>query len=117
MDKNKATNIIQYGSVTSKRTTRSALAAELYAMVHGFDVASTIRWALNDMLDYIIPLHVYTDSHSLWTSMFGVIYLQTQRASSTQSRLLNVCMSYDLWMKLVTLGQWDYERRLDPLAD
>lgn len=59
-------NIIHYGSIKSKRVTRSVLAAELFAMVHGFDVSSTIRLALNDMLDRVIPLRVYTDSRSLY---------------------------------------------------
>lgn len=58
-------NIIHYCSIKSKRVTRSMLAAKHFAIVHGFDVSSTIRLVLNDMLDRVIPIRVYTDLRRL----------------------------------------------------
>lgn len=43
IDGNNPKNIIHCGSLKFKRVTRSVLAAELIAFLHGFDVASTIR--------------------------------------------------------------------------
>lgn len=65
-------NVIHYGSLKYKRVTRSVLAAELFAMVHGFDVASTIRLTLNAMMDRVIPLNVYTDSRSLYDCLLRI---------------------------------------------
>ena len=38
-----AANIIHYSSQKSKRISRSALAAELYAMMNGFDTAAALK--------------------------------------------------------------------------
>lgn len=65
-DAHDSANIIHYGSIKSKCVTRSVLADELFAMVHGLDVSPTIRLMLNDTLDHVIPLRVYTDSRSLY---------------------------------------------------
>ena len=81
MDKHGRANVLHYGSLKSKRITRSVLAAELFAMVHGFDVSSTIRLAFNAMLDRVIPLHVYTDSRSLYDCL-------TRINHTTEKRLL-----------------------------
>lgn len=81
MDKNGYANVVHYGSLKSKRVTRSVLAAELFAMVHGFDISSTIRLAFNSMLDKVIPLHVYTDSRSLYDCL-------TRINQTTEKRLL-----------------------------
>lgn len=86
MDKHNRMNVVHYGSSKSKRVTRSVLAAELFSLVHGFDVASVLRLALNDMLDRIIPLHVYTDSRSLYDCL-------TKIGRTTEKRLLiDLCM-------------------------
>ncbi len=42
-------NIIHWGSVKSKRITRSVLAAELYAMVHCFDQSTVLHTTLQDI--------------------------------------------------------------------
>lgn len=81
MDKNNNVNIVHYGSLKSKRITRSVLAAELFAMVHGFDIASTIRLTLNSMMDRVIPLRVYRDSRSLYDCL-------TRINQTTEKRLL-----------------------------
>lgn len=65
MDKHRCTNIIHYGSIKSKRVARSVLSAELFAMVHGFDFASTICATVRKVLRRVVPLPVYNDSKSL----------------------------------------------------
>jgi hypothetical protein len=64
---NKA-NILHWSSVKCKRVTRSVLAAELFAMVHGFDVGSVLKATLSQMLrkKTPIPLILATDSKSLY---------------------------------------------------
>lgn len=72
MDKNSKSSIIHYGSLMSKRVTRSVLALELFAMVHGFEVSSTIRLIFNAMLNRVIPFNVYFDSRSLYECLVRV---------------------------------------------
>ena len=74
-------NIVHYGSLKSKRITRSVLAVELFEMVHCFDVSSTVRLAFNAMLNSVIPLHVYTYSRSLYDCL-------TRINHTTEKRLL-----------------------------
>ncbi len=65
MDNDGNANIIHYASLKSKRVTRSVLAAELYAMVHGFDNGSILQVSLSEMFGRVLPLRLYTDSRSL----------------------------------------------------
>ena len=69
MDKNNTCNIVHYGSVKCKRVTRSALASELYAMVHGFDQSYVVKVTIDSFLGKCIPLNIYTDSKSLFDSL------------------------------------------------
>lgn len=64
--KNVYVDVVHYGSLKSKRIMKSVLAPELFGMVHGFNIPSIIRLTFNAMLDKVIPLHVYTDSRSLY---------------------------------------------------
>ena len=43
-------NIIHWSSAKCKRVTRSVLASELYAMVHGFDIGIAIKTTLDKIL-------------------------------------------------------------------
>ena len=63
-------NIVHWSSVKCKRVTRSVLASELYALTHGFDIASVVKatlmkilnpWRSND----VVPLVMCIDSKSL----------------------------------------------------
>ena len=49
MDHADATNIIHYSSQKSKRITRSALVAELYAMMNGFDTATALNASFDQL--------------------------------------------------------------------
>lgn len=69
MEKHNNISVVYSGSLKSRRIIRSVLGAERFAMVDGFDVASTIRLTVNDILGRIVPLHVYTDSRSLFDSL------------------------------------------------
>lgn len=50
------TNLLHYSSFKSKRVARSAIAAELFALSHPYDVASTIRITFKEMLSMELPL-------------------------------------------------------------
>ena len=81
MDKKGRTNVIHYASVKSRRISRSVLSSELYAMVVGFDVGSTMNATLRDIFSRRIPMHLYTDSRCLYDSVTGI-------AATAEKRLL-----------------------------
>lgn len=64
-DKNNLFNVVHYGSVKSKRVTRRFLVSKLFSIVDCFDVASTIRLAVNDVRGQQIAFHLFTDSRGL----------------------------------------------------
>lgn len=72
MDSFGSANIIHYGSLKCKRIVRSVLAAELLAMMHGFDISSTIRLAVNCIMDRKVSLELYTDSRSLYDCLVSI---------------------------------------------
>eukprot|EP00171_Calliarthron_tuberculosum_P004960 IDg4960t1 len=81
VDSNGFANIIHYASVKSKRVTRSVLAAELYAMVHGYDSAATLQLSLSAIFRRRLAVRIYTDSRSLYDSV-------TRLSSTREKRLL-----------------------------
>lgn len=52
--------------------TRSVLAPEVFAVVHAFDYASTLRATISDMFGRSILITVYTDSKSLYDTLTGI---------------------------------------------
>ncbi|POS88265.1 hypothetical protein EPUL_000613 [Erysiphe pulchra] len=66
MDSTNTANLIHWSSIKCKRVTRSVLAAELYAMAHGFDMGIAIKTTITGMLGREIPLYSCTDSKSLY---------------------------------------------------
>lgn len=54
--KQRIARLIDYSSFKLKRDARSELVAELFALRHAYDVASTVIFALNDMLITKLPL-------------------------------------------------------------
>jgi hypothetical protein len=59
-------NILHWSSVKCKRVTRSVLTAELFAMIHDFDVDSILKIILTKMIDTFVSLILITDSKSLY---------------------------------------------------
>jgi hypothetical protein len=93
-------NIVHWGSVKSRRVTRSALAAELYAMAHGFDVAAAMKESLTYTFDRQLPLKTYTDSRSLFDALVTLnntaekrllIDLQLLRQAYERREITEVC--------------------------
>lgn len=63
----KAVNIIHFASSKSKRVAKSVLAAELFALINGFDVGFSIKESLQRMTGVKkIDLTLMTDSRSLY---------------------------------------------------
>jgi hypothetical protein len=74
--------------------TRSVLAAELFAMIHGFDVESVLKSTLIKMLDVVVSLILVTNSKSLYDCLIR----------------LNTTVEKRLMIDVMTLRQF-YERR------
>jgi hypothetical protein len=62
-------NIVHFGSQRCKRVTRSVMAAELHALIVGFDNALIIREILNEMLGREIHVDVYIDSKTVFDTV------------------------------------------------
>lgn len=86
MDNHNRANIVHHGSGKPKRVTRSGLTSELFAMVNGFEVCSTMRISLNKMFGKIIPLKIYTDSWTLYDCMTNINRIKERRL------LIDLCM-------------------------
>ena len=72
MDGEGITNIIYWTFIKYKWVICSILAAELYAMAHGFDLAIIIKAVINAILFQPISLVIYTDSKSLYNSLISL---------------------------------------------
>ena len=81
MDDEGTANIIHYSSQKAKRVTRSALAAELYAMMSGFDTAGALKHALDQMelSGRTISMVIYTDSRSLYDCLVSLNTITEKR--------------------------------------
>jgi hypothetical protein len=72
-------NIIHWSSTKCKRVTRSVLAAELYGMAHGFNIAAAVKSTIDKMLSITIPLILCTDSKSLFDCLVRLSTTQEKR--------------------------------------
>ncbi|EED22459.1 hypothetical protein TSTA_097080 [Talaromyces stipitatus ATCC 10500] len=74
-------NIVHWSSIKCKRVTRSVLASELYAMVHGFDSAASIKSTTTQLLHLTkpLPLVFCTDSKSLYECLVKLGTTQEKR--------------------------------------
>ena len=55
------------------------LASELYTIVHGFDIISTIKATINKILNISLPLVTYTNSKSLYNCLIKFSTIQEKR--------------------------------------
>lgn len=58
-------NLIHYGSTRCKRVTRSVMAAEIHALMYGFDRAFITKTILEEILGRTIEIDGYVDSKTL----------------------------------------------------
>ncbi|KHJ32521.1 hypothetical protein EV44_g3645 [Erysiphe necator] len=77
VDDNNTANLLHWSSIKCKLITRSVLASELYAMVHGFDMGIAIKTTICAMLGRQIPLYLCTDSQSLYDQTIGEVEIVT----------------------------------------
>ncbi len=87
-------NILHWSSIKCKRVIRSVLAAELFAMIHDFDVKSILKSILIKMLVIDILLTLITDSKFLYDCLIR----------------LSITIEKRLMIDVMTLRQF-YERR------
>ncbi len=72
-------NILHWSSIKCKRVTRSVLAAELFAMIHDFDVESVLKSTLIKMLDVIVFLILATNSKFLYHCLIRLSIIVEKR--------------------------------------
>ena len=80
VDDTNACNIVHFGSSRCKRVCRSVMAAEVQALILGFDFAFVIRYLINDITGIHMDIEGMTDSRTT----FNVVAKETQ---STERRL------------------------------
>ena len=59
--------------------TRSVLAAELYAISAGFDMASCLKSTIEAILKLKLPMEIYTDSKSIYDCLVKLGTTQEKR--------------------------------------
>ncbi len=62
-------NIDHDGSVRCRRVTRSVMAAEVLALVFGFDNSYIVKHTIDKAMGKEIPLETYTDSPTLFNTI------------------------------------------------
>lgn len=76
VDVNGNCNVLHFGSIKSRRMTRSVLAAERFSLVQGSDVGSTIRLDVDNIFGRIVPIKFCTDSKSLFDCLKTLAHLR-----------------------------------------
>ena len=99
-------NVIHWSSVKCKRVTRSVLASELYAMVHGVDIGIAIKATIDNIIRQLailnpIPLIVCTDSRSLYDCL---VKLGTTREKRLMIDIMSLRQSYE--QREITEVRW-----------
>jgi len=89
-------NLIHWSSTKSKRVTRSVLASEIYAMVHGVDMGIAIATTLSMITTRLnipqTPLIVCTDSFSLYECL---VKLGTTKEKRLMIDIMSLRQSYE----------------------
>ena len=94
-------NILHWSSTKCKRVTRSVLAAELYAMSAGFDMASCLKSTIEAILKLKLPMEICTDSKSIYDCLV--------KLGTTQEKRLMVdlmCLRQSYERREITNIQW-----------
>ena len=78
-DRHGQASVIHYKSWKCDRITRSILAAEVHAFAAAFDFSYTLQQDVNSMLRKEIPLHMFTDSKSLFDTITRLTGLKEKR--------------------------------------
>jgi len=79
-DASNRANIIHFGSSRCKRATRSVMAAEIHALVYGFDNGYVAQNFLSEILDQNVPIDGFVDSRTV----FNVV---AKQSSTLEKRL------------------------------
>lgn len=66
VDKHGNMNIINFGSSRCKRVTRSVMAAEIHALIYGFDHTFVLQHTLGEIYGKCIPIEGFVDSKTLF---------------------------------------------------
>ncbi len=75
----KHVNIVHWSSIKCKRVTRSVFAAELYALIHDFDLDVAFKTILFAILDRFVSFVLCTDSKSLYDCLVKLDTTQKKR--------------------------------------
>ena len=62
-------NILAWGSQVCSRVTRSVMAAELLALVYGFDCAHVVQNSLREILGFDVPIYAHVDSRTVFNTV------------------------------------------------
>ncbi|KAI0998399.1 hypothetical protein K3495_g9796, partial [Podosphaera aphanis] len=89
-------NLVHWTSIKCRRVTRAVLASELYAMVHGVDLAIALRTTLNMITRQLeipdIPTIICTDSFSLYECL---VKLGTTKEKRLMIDIMAIRESYE----------------------
>lgn len=66
------TDVIKFSSTTSRRVTRSVLAAEIFAMTIAFDATSTFKITVEELYMRKVEMVLCTDSKCLFDLLIGI---------------------------------------------
>lgn len=80
-------SIIHYKLTKSNSVCRSALAAELLALIDGYDARYTIAYSLEKPYGRKVNLSIYTDSHPLYGLCISLEHTTERRLQSDSAMI------------------------------
>jgi hypothetical protein len=100
----KHANIVHWSSVKCKRVTRRVLAAELYALVHDFDLDVALKAILSAILDRFVSFVLCIDSKSLYDCL---VKLDTTQKKRFMIDVMSLRQSYE--RRKITKMKWIHD--------